>query len=99
LGEAVAGFPGLGRPQFVPVDRFDPAGLPPIERRYHAAAAALYTAYLQRGPRFDTSIAGALLPACPPCDAAWVSRLIGYCLERGFVRAREPQRQSQRTSG
>jgi nucleoside-diphosphate-sugar epimerase len=92
LGEAVAGFPGLGRPQFVAADGFDPAALPPIERRYHAAAAALYTAYLQRGPRFDTSVAGVLLPACPPCDAEWVSRLIGHCLEQGFVRAREPQR-------
>jgi nucleoside-diphosphate-sugar epimerase len=92
LGEAVAGFPGLGRPQFVPADSFDPAALPPIERRYHAAAAALYTAYLQRGPRFDTTVAGAMLPACPPCDAEWVSRLIGHCLDKGFVRTREPQR-------
>lgn len=94
LGDAVAGFPGLGRPEFVPADRFDPAALPPIERRYHAAAAALYTAYLQRGPRFDTSVAAALLPPCPPCDADWVARLIGYCLEQGFVRARDPQRMS-----
>ena len=92
LGAAVAAFPGLGRPQFVPAEAFDPAALPPIERRYHAAATALYTAYLQRSPRFDTSVAGALLPACPPCDAEWVARLIGYCLERGFVRRREAQR-------
>jgi len=99
LGEAVAGFPGLGRPQFVPADSFDLAQLPPVERRYHAAAAALYTAYLQRGPRFDTTVAGALLPACPPCDTEWVTRLIGFCLDKGFVRAREPWRQSQRTSG
>lgn len=94
LGEAVAGFPGLGRPDFVPADSFDPAALPPIERRYHAAAAALYTAYLQRGPRFDTSVAGALLPACPPCDAEWVSRLIGFCLQQGFVRPHAAQRMS-----
>jgi nucleoside-diphosphate-sugar epimerase len=92
LGEAVAAVPDLGRPRFVPADRFDPAALPPIERRYHAAAAALYTAYLQRSPRFDTSVAGALLRACPPCDAKWLSRLIGYCLDQGFVRPREPQR-------
>jgi nucleoside-diphosphate-sugar epimerase len=92
LGEAVARVPGLGRPEFVPADSFDPARLTTVERRYHAAAAALYTAYLQRGPRFDTTVAGALLPACPPCDAAWVSRLIGYCLDQRFVRAREAQR-------
>jgi nucleoside-diphosphate-sugar epimerase len=92
LGEVVAGFPGLGRPEFVPAEDFDPARLPPSERRYHAAAAALYTAYLQRGPRFDTSVAAALLPACPPCDAEWVTRLIGHCLARGFVRPRAPQR-------
>jgi nucleoside-diphosphate-sugar epimerase len=92
LGEAVAAFPGLGRPEFVPADIFDPAALPPTERRYHAAAAALYTAYLQRGPRFDTSVASSLLPGCPPCDAEWVSRLIGHCLDRGFVRPRLPQR-------
>lgn len=92
LGDAVAGFPGLGRPAFVPADSFDPAGLPPIERRFHAAAAALYTAYLQRDPHFDTSVASALLPACPPCDATWLSRLIGFCLDQGFVRVREPHR-------
>lgn len=92
LGAAIAAVPGLGAPQFVDPAAFAPATLPPIERRYHAAAAALYTSYLLRAPRFDTTQAAALLPACPPTDRAWLDRLIGFCLADGFVSARKLQR-------
>jgi nucleoside-diphosphate-sugar epimerase len=85
IGEAIAAVPGLGAPHFVAPDAFDPATLPPIERRYHAAAAALYTSYLLRGPDFDASNAGAFGLVCPPTDRAWLDQLIGYCLREGFV--------------
>lgn len=78
---------GLGAPCFVPLERFDPAGLPATERRWHAAAAALYTAYLLRDPRFEAGCA--LLPVCPPTDAAWLDRLIGFAVEAGFVKGLE----------
>jgi len=89
LGDGVAAVPGLARPRFVEPAAFAPAALPAIERRYHAAAASLYTSYLRRGPRFDTTQARALLPACPPTDVGFVERLIGFCVGEGFV---APQR-------
>jgi nucleoside-diphosphate-sugar epimerase len=88
LGAAIASVPGLGRPTFVPPATFDAAALPPAERRWHLAAAALYTGYLQRAPRFDTANSHLLVPRCPPTDAAWLRRLIAACVARGFVTAR-----------
>jgi 2-alkyl-3-oxoalkanoate reductase len=88
IGEAIAAVPGLGAPNFVAPDAFDPAKLSPIERRYHAAAAALYTSYLLRGPVFDAANARAFGLRCPPTDRAWLDRLIGYCLDKGFVTSR-----------
>jgi nucleoside-diphosphate-sugar epimerase len=88
IGAAIAAVPGLGAPHFVDPADFAPASLPPIERRYHAAAAALYTGYLLRGPVFDTANAAALLPPCPPTGRAWLDRLIGYCVAQGFVTSR-----------
>ena len=88
IGDAIAAVPGLGAPDFVDPADFAPANLPPIERRYHAAASALYTSYLLRGPVFDTANAAALLPPCPPTGRAWLDRLIGYCVAEGFVTAK-----------
>jgi nucleoside-diphosphate-sugar epimerase len=75
---------GLGTPAWVAPAQFDPAQLPAGERRWHAAAATLYTAYLLRDPRFVADCA--LLPACPPTDAAWMDRLIAFAVAAGFVR-------------
>ena len=76
---------GLGTPAWVAPAQFDPAQLPAGERRWHAAAATLYTAYLLRDPRFVADCA--MLPACPPTDAAWMDRLIAFAMAAGFVRA------------
>lgn len=77
---------GLGTPEWVAPAQFDPAQLPAGERRWHAAAATLYTAYLLRDPRFVADCA--LLPACPPTDAAWTDRLITFAVAAGFVRVK-----------
>lgn len=88
LGAAIAAVPGLGHPRFVDPGAFDVAALPSAERRWHAAAAALYTSYLTRAPLFDQATAARLVPPCPPTNRAWLDRLIAYCLARGFVTAR-----------
>ncbi len=88
LGEAIAAVNGLGHPCFIDPAQFDPAALPPVERRYHAAAAGLYTSYLLRGPVFDVGRATAFGLACPPTDREWLNRLIGFCMGEGFVRVR-----------
>ena len=77
---------GLGTPDFVAPVAFDPAQLPAGERRWHAAAAMLYTAYLLRDPRFVADCA--LLPLCSPTDAAWIDRLIAFAVAAGFVRVK-----------
>jgi nucleoside-diphosphate-sugar epimerase len=77
---------GLGTPEWVAPAQFDPAQLPAGERRWHAAAAALYTAYLLRDPRFVAD--SLLLPPCPPTDAAWMDRLISHAVAAGFVRVK-----------
>jgi len=77
---------GLGTPQWVAPAQFDPALLPAGERRWHAAAATLYTAYLLRDPRFVADCP--LLPPCPPTDAAWMDRLIAFAVAAGFVRVK-----------
>lgn len=76
----------LGTPDFVTPDAFDASALPAGERRWHAAAAALYTAYLLRNPRFVAD--AALIPPCPPTDVAWMDRLIGFAVAVGFVKER-----------
>jgi nucleoside-diphosphate-sugar epimerase len=80
LADAMAAVPGLGRVCFV-------AEAQPLPRRI-ASVAGLYTPYLQRAPVFDATAARALGLVCPPTDRAWLARLLGHCLDRGFVRAR-----------
>lgn len=93
IGEAIAAVPGLRVPCFVAPEAFAPEALMPVERRYHAAAASLYTSYLLRSPRFDTANARALLPPCPPTDRAWLDRLLAHCIAAGFVKStRDRQR-------
>jgi nucleoside-diphosphate-sugar epimerase len=82
IAEAIAAVPGLGRVAFVA-----PEKAAPLPRRI-AAVAGLYAPYLLRAPEFDDAAARALGLQCPPTDRAWMARLIGYCLERGFVSAR-----------
>jgi nucleoside-diphosphate-sugar epimerase len=93
IGAAIAAVPGLGTPNFVDPADFAPENLPSVERRYHAAAASLYTNYLLRGPVFDTAVARQFVPPCPDTGRAWLDLLIGYCVEAGFVKARPSARQ------
>ena len=82
IGEAIAAVPGLGRVRFA-----QPGQESALPRRI-AAVAGLYAPYLLRGPVFDTAQARAFGLACPATDRAWVDRLIGFCLAKGFVRGR-----------
>lgn len=88
LGAAIGAVPGLGAPVFVDPADFKLQNLPAAERRWHMAAAALYTSYLLRGPLFDTANAARLVPACPPTGRDWLDRLIAFCVAEGFVTAR-----------
>jgi len=77
---------GLHTPTLVDPEAFDAKQLPPLERRLHGRVSALYASYFQRDPRFDDSnlrrVTGL---ASRPADAAYLERLIGYCVEEGFL--------------
>ncbi len=73
-----------------PVDpaAFDPADLPPLERRLYGRVAAVYASYFQRSPAFDDARLRALTGLeAPRADADYFRRQIAFCVEQGFLRA------------
>lgn len=83
---AIAAFPQFHRPELVEPEGFDPAGLPPLERRLYRRVAGLYASYFQRGPHFDDRDAQAIAGrVCPPTGPEYLHRLIGYCIDVGFL--------------
>ncbi|MGB3739219.1 MAG: SDR family oxidoreductase [Pontixanthobacter sp.] len=92
--DGIAGFPQFHRPALVEPHAFDPATLPALERRLYRKIAGLYASYFQRNPQFDDAGAQAVIgTVCPPTDAAYLRRLIQYCIDTGFLTP------DQRTSG
>lgn len=83
---AIAAFPQFHRPELVEPERFDPASLPPLERRLYRRVAGLYASYFQRNPHFDDREAQAIAGrVCPPTGAEYLHRLIAHCIEVGFL--------------
>ena len=73
-------------PALVPPDRFDPAALPPAERRLYAHVVRLYSSYFQRAPLFGDGCFRALTGlACPPTGPAYLARLIDHCIARRYL--------------
>ncbi len=97
LAPLAAGFPQFCVPRFVPPEQFDPAALAGRERWLHDQATALYATYLRRDPRFVTDNLRALSGrVCPPTDAAFLRRMVGYAVASGFLPGPAA---GQRTSG
>ncbi len=95
---SIGGYPQFAAPHLVKPDAFDPAALPPLERRLHARVSAVYASYFQRAPIFDDSAAHALTGLrAPPADRAYMTRQIDYAIAQGFLRA--DAHALQRTSG
>ena len=85
---------GIGEwPQFAapePVDpaAFDPAALPPLERRLYARVAAVYASYFQRSPVFDDTRLRALTGlAAPVADADYSGGRSRSASRKGFCAA------------
>lgn len=97
---AIGAYPQFSAPTLVPPDRFDPATLPPLERRLYARVAGLYSSYFQRDPRFDDSRFRAITGAtCPGTGLAYLKRLIDYCIAVGFLRGGADQASRSSTKG
>ena len=85
---AIGAYPQFHAPTLVAPEAFDVATLAPLERRLYARVAGLYSSYFQRDPRFDDTRFRALTGlACPPTGAAYLKRLIDYCIAVGFLSA------------
>ena len=85
---AIGAYPQFHAPTLVAPEDFDVATLAPLERRLYARVAGLYSSYFQRDPRFDDARFRALTGlACPPTGAAYLKRLIDYCIAVGFLSA------------
>lgn len=83
---AIAAFPQFHRPELVEPESFDPASLPPLERRLYRRVAGLYASYFQRNPYFDDREAqGVAGRVCPPTGAPYLHTLITHCIEVGFL--------------
>jgi nucleoside-diphosphate-sugar epimerase len=83
---AIGSFPQFSAPLLVSPYAFNLAALPPLERRLYARVAGLYSSYFQRDPRFDDSRFRMLTGlVCPPTGAAYLKRLIDYCISVGFL--------------
>lgn len=86
FADGIGAFPQFHRPTLVEPDSFDPAALPALERRLYKRVAGLYASYFQRNPRFDDRAAQEMTGlVCPPTGAAYIGRLIGHCIEVGFL--------------
>ena len=83
---AIRASPQFTAPLLVSPHDFDLAALPPLERRLYSRVAGLYSSYFQRDPRFEDSRFRAVTGlACPPTGAAYLNRLIDYCISVGFL--------------
>lgn len=88
FARAIGSYDQFAMPQLVPAADFDPARLPPRERRAYSRVADAYSSYFQRDPHFDDARFRALTGlACPDTGQAYLNRLIDYCIERGFLPA------------
>ncbi len=83
---AISTFAHLQAPRLEDARSFEPALLPPSERRLHARVTGFYDSYFQRSPIFDDANLVALSGRrCPSTGRAYVERLIAYCIEAGFL--------------
>ncbi|GAA4050798.1 SDR family oxidoreductase [Parerythrobacter jejuensis] len=90
---AIGSFAEFDAPALVAAEGFDPSTLPAMERRLFRRVAGLYANYFQRDPQFDDTQLRAATGLVPPAmDQALLRKLIQYCLDVGFLKAREPQR-------
>lgn len=86
LARGVQRVPHFPDPEIVPLAEWDPETLPPTERMLAGRMIGTFGPYFTRDPRHDDAKFRALTGLeCPPTDSAWLDRLIGYGIERGYL--------------
>ena len=95
-----AAFPACRAPRLVAPERYDPDGFAPRERWMQEQVVGAYAAYLRPSPRFATgNLAKLSGRRCPPVDAGFLHRLIGFAVEAGYLPGARLSAPAQRTSG
>lgn len=75
-------------PDVVSPEDYDLNALAPAERLLAGRMLGTFGAYFTRSPQFDDTKLRALTGLhCPPTDDAWLDRLIGYGIARGYLPA------------
>ena len=88
FARAIGSYDRFEMPHLVPAADFDPAALPPRERRAYSRIADAYSTYFQRNPHFDDRQFRAVTGlACPETGYDYLIRLIDYCIQQGFLPA------------
>ena len=86
LTDVAAAFPPCRNPCLVPPEHYDLAALTPRERWMHEQLVEAYAPYLRPSPRFATANLSDLSGRrCPPVDAAFLHRLIGFAVGVGYL--------------
>ena len=86
FAEVIGSFPGLSAPILLDAQKFECANLPEAERRLYRRTAALYAAYFQQNPSFESKNLRQLTGIAPPSmDKVTVRQLIAYCIEGGLI--------------
>ena len=81
-------YPHFRLPRLVTPERFDTRALTGRERLLHDQVTMLYAGYLKRDPRFcDARFRALTGRACPPTGEGYLSRILGYCMQTGFLRS------------
>ena len=84
LADGVCRQPHLPHPAVVAPAEFDLSAVPRVAQ----AMLATYGGYFARNPRFAAANIAALAGlSCPPCDDAWIDRLVRYAFTRGYLPA------------
>ncbi|WP_375403036.1 SDR family oxidoreductase [uncultured Sphingomonas sp.] len=86
--DAISAWPQFAKAELIEPAAFDPALLPPRERRLHERVLGLYASYFRHDPHFADERARAFTGrSCPPTDDAFLQRLAAYAIGAGYVPA------------
>ena len=97
LAPVLLGYKQLCVPSFVDPGNFNTSGLTLREKWVAEQVTGVFATYLRRNPLFETANLRALSGrTCPPTEAPYLRRLLGYALTRGYLAA--GPRKAQQTS-
>lgn len=91
ISDVLAEYPSLRMVDLVPPSTFSPDDLDDIEHDYFTKVGSLYTSYLCRRPRFDSTNTRERLGLTPPATGpGYLRRVLDSCLASGYLSTSAP---------